>query len=487
MKGFIRRTLPRNKFARGVTVLAGGAAAGQAILVLAAPILTRLYSPEDFGMLAVYTAMLSIVGVIASLRYQLAIPLPEDDEEAVHIVVLSLLVLLVITALTLLAILFFHEFIAQTLNMHTLADYLWLLPVGLLLMGVYQVFNYWAIRIKAFPAIARTKFSQPFVSVGIQVGGAMLGPFALLLGYVAGQAVGSYYLWRLTVQGRWEIVKKVRLSDLNNIAYRYRRFPIYSTWSAVLNTAGTHLPPILFAVLFNPMASGFYILAYRVLAMPIILVGQAITEVFISHAVQAERNNALAPLVEKLHRNLARIAVAPGLLLIFAGPELFALVFGPEWVDAGRFAQWMVPWLVMAFITAPLTQLIVVLERQRHDLLFQSSLLGVRILGLLIGAGSGDVLLAVGLFSIGSALVYLAFLIWLIMVSGNLFWTFISVYCSAIFLAAMVGSPVIIAYILGSDILVWWFALAVSVLFYALFCIRGAMSLYTNQDEGSLN
>ena len=94
MKQTLKKILPKNRFARSVSFLAGGTAAGQAITVLAAPLLTRLYSPEDFGLLAVYTSLLMTIGVIASLRYQLAIPLPKSDEEAAHVVVLSLFIVL---------------------------------------------------------------------------------------------------------------------------------------------------------------------------------------------------------------------------------------------------------------------------------------------------------------------------------------------------------------------------------------------------------
>nr|WP_274520339.1 oligosaccharide flippase family protein [Ectothiorhodospira sp. 9100] len=145
---------------------------------MASPLLTRLYSPEDFGLLAVFAALLGILSVIASLRYQLAIPLPESDEEAAHVVVLGLIIVADMSLLATVLVIFFAQPIADVFNTPALASYLWLLPLALLLSGIYQVFNYWAIRVKAFTPIARTKLTQAIATVSVQLGGYLLGPLA---------------------------------------------------------------------------------------------------------------------------------------------------------------------------------------------------------------------------------------------------------------------------------------------------------------------
>ena len=141
-KNQLRRLLPKNAFARGVSVLVGGTAGAQVLLVLAAPLLTRLYSPEDFGLLAVYASLLALIGVISSLRYELAIPLPEDDGEAANVAVLCLILVVISTILTGVLVLLMGSVIAAALGVPTLAGYLWLLPVGVLLTGFYSLFNY---------------------------------------------------------------------------------------------------------------------------------------------------------------------------------------------------------------------------------------------------------------------------------------------------------------------------------------------------------
>jgi O-antigen/teichoic acid export membrane protein len=421
MKALIKKLLPADRFARSVSILAGGTVAGQGIVVLSSPLLTRLYTPEDFGVLAVYAALLSIVGVIASLRYQLAIPLPEKDEEAANVVALSLMVVLAVSLLTAVIVFFWGHAIAALANTPALAGYMWLLPVGLLVVGVYQVFNNWAIRTKSFAAIARTKLTQSASMVAIQIAGYALGPLALLVGRVFGLAAGTSSLGLLAVRTKWSAFRSVNMQGVIHAAGRYRRFPIFSTWGAAFNTAGQQLPPLLFAAFFSASAAGIYMLAHRVLAMPMTLIGMAIADVFFSQAPVAHRNGQLAPLVAGIHEKLAQIAMPPALILIIAGPELFSLIFGHSWRQAGEFAQWMAPWIYLVFITSPLSRLYLVLEKQAQGMLFDGSLFGVRILTILIGSHYENVMLTVSLFSFGSALCYAGFLIWIARISGNTF------------------------------------------------------------------
>lgn len=456
LKAQIRKLLPKSSFARSVSILAGGAAAGQVIIVLTSPLLTRLYSPEDFGLLAVYAALLSILSVIASLRYQLAIPLPERDEEASHLVALSLIIVVAISLLTTLLILFFSKPIVELFRTPALASYLWLLPVGLLLTGTYQVFNYWAIRVKAFMPIARTKISQSLATIIVQVGGYFLGPLALILGQIGGQAAGSSTLGALILQTRWIELKAIRWHNILTAASRYARFPIYSTWVGLFNTASSQLPPILFATLFNPVAAGIYMIANRVLAMPMTLVGSAMANVFLSSAVDARRNGTLIHLVKDIHEKLVHIAMPPALILLLAGPDLFDFIFGANWRQAGEFAQWMAPWIYLAFISTPLSTLFDVLEKQNHELIFQGILLTIRACTLIIGSYIGSLTLAVSLFSGGSALCYIAILAWIIRASGNRYRVLWYTTAKAFGLSIILTSPLVAFYTYGHESTAGW-------------------------------
>ncbi|MCF8053877.1 MAG: oligosaccharide flippase family protein [Deltaproteobacteria bacterium] len=416
-KSLVQKILPKNTFARGVSILVGGTASAQILLVLAAPLLTRLYSPEDFGLLAVYASLLALIGVVSCLRYELAIPLPENDQEAANVAALCLILVAISSLLTVLLVVLLGEAIAVTLSVPKLANYFWLLPVGVLVSGAYSVFSYWGIRTKRFTTIAATKLRQAIAMLAIQLAAYKLGGIALLFGQVAGQGVGttSLALPALTSPN----FRHISWQGILLAKRRYRRFPLFLTWDGLLNTTGTQLPPILFAALFGPVASGLYSLAHRVISLPASLLGDAIGQVFFGNAAETYRAGQHGPLVSQLQAKLIHIGMPLVLILILLGPDLFALVFGEQWRQAGEFSRWMAPWLFFGFVFSPLSTLFAVMERQKQFLMLQAILFITRLVAIGIGAYIGNLSVMIMLFSGVSAICYFGFLFWVAHLAGN--------------------------------------------------------------------
>lgn len=467
LMSFIRRILPKNRFARSVSVLVGGTALGQAVMVMVAPILTRIYSPQDLGMLAVFVALLSFISVVACLRYEVAIPLPDNEHEASALLVLSLFIIPLVAGLSAIPIYLYRVSIAQLLNSPGLANYLFLLPLGAAFAAAYSALNFWAVRMKAFTSIAKSRICQSVTVVSIQLGGASLGPIALVLGQVTGHATGSIFLSLGALKQRWKEVRSVKWTDIIHVARKYKTSPQFSIWTAMFNTAGSHLPAILFAILFSPAAAGIYALANRVLLMPIQLLGQATANVFFSGAAQAHREDKLSDLVASVHGRLAHIGMPPILVLLIAGPTIFSHVFGPEWRDAGIFAQWLSPWLYLVMITSPLTSTFLVLGKQAHGMVHQAILLTVRVLAISIGAWIGDLTTAVALLAIGSAACALVNLGSIFQMSGNSLHDIWRPTANALAWAILLVSPVILTTIWDIDWSLWGFAFAAAFLFVA--------------------
>ncbi len=417
MANWLQRFKPKSAFARGVGVLVGGTAGAQALMVLAAPVLTRLYSPEDFGLLAVFTAILALLAVIAAGRYELAIPLPESDQDAANITVLGFVLVLLTSLLTFAVFLLWPQAIADALNAPTLAPYLWLIPFGVLFAGTYEVFSKWAVRRKQFPTIARTRIVQALGTLGVQLGAYKLGVAALLGGHAAGQGLGASGL-ALSAFKRPEF-RECSLAGLRQQASRYRKFPLYSTWTALFNTASLQLAPIMFVAIYGAAVAGLYALTLRILSMPGSLIGNAVGSVFLSSAPAARRDGTLKDLVEKLHARLAMAGALPLMVLLFFGPDLFELVFGAEWRKAGVYAQWMAPWIYLQFQWSPLSMLASVLELQSQALVAQLLTFGLRFGSLLLCATMGYVAdLGIFIFATVSAITYLTRMLWFTKCAG---------------------------------------------------------------------
>ena len=403
--------LPQSNFARRVIVLAAGTVVGQLVVFLASPILTRLYSPQDFGVFAVYASLLSVLSVVAAMRYELAIPLPGDEQDASALVGLGLAVCVSMGVVMEVAVWFGADRLMQVVNVPGLRPHLWLLPIAVTLVGAYQTFNYWAVRRGAFSRIARTKLMQDLASVSVQLalGAFGVGPLGLLVGDIAGRIAGLSVLSR---EG-WRAFWCVSVRDIRDVATRYKRFPLLSVWAAMLNVVSLQLPVLLLARFFGTYVAGHYALSYRVLGLPAMLVGQAVGQVFFSAAAFLKNDSAaLGRLTERTAISLFYVGLPVFTALLFNGRRVFAFLFGQEWATAGVYAQIMAPWFFLWIVSSPLSQLLTVREWQGASLGFTVIELTLRFVSVYVGAILGHPWLSIALLAISGVAVSTAAILW---------------------------------------------------------------------------
>ena len=360
--------LPGGRFTRSVVVLAGGTAMGQAVSIAAAPVITRLYSPADYGAMGVYTSLLAIFCVVASLRYELAILLPEKDEDAAATVVLSLAIISFTVSIFGLGVWWLHVEIIQWTNTPALGLYLWLLPVGVAWTGVYNVFNYWAIRKKAFGLIARTRLFQRIAAVITKIGGYPFGLVGLLLGNIVAASAGIVSLVAFVVREDRNLFNTTNCRAMVRMAARYRRFPQISSVSGIMNATSLHLPMLMLAAFYGQIVTGQFALVLVVATYPTGFLGQAVGQVYLGEGASAVRNSpsTLYHLFLPVTKRMSVIAIVPMLVLVTLGPSLFVFVFGREWREAGEFARVLAPMMACQFVVSPLGSTLNLLERQAY-------------------------------------------------------------------------------------------------------------------------
>jgi len=402
----LRERLPGGQFARHVAVLAGGTAIGQALTLAASPIVTRLYSPTDYGGLAVYGSILTVLLVAASLRYDQAIPLPEDDDAGGGLLLLSLALVGAMTLLVALAVWLLGDALVTWAQAPRLRPYLWLLPAGYLGAGCYQALNYWAVRRKAFPRIARTKLTQSVGLVTTQLGlGALgIGQPGLLVADVVSRVSGAGSLALIAYRDRvrWGAARRLIMAA----GRRYYKFPAVTLWGSLLNSASFQLPPLLLSASFNAQVAGLYSLGFRILGAPVQLIGQAVSQVFFSHAAgMAREPERLRALTERATFALFACGVPVFGVVIAGGPRLFEAVFGARWSGAGAYAQLLAPWFMFWLVSNPLSSLAWVREWQGSALLFTIAEFALRIGSIAIGAREGSPTMAIALLSASGVLI----------------------------------------------------------------------------------
>ncbi|RIH84445.1 Polysaccharide biosynthesis protein [Calidithermus roseus] len=408
---WMRHSLSQSAFLRSILILAGGTALGQGVVVLFAPILTRIYTPADFGVLATFASIISVVVVMLSLRYEQAVVLPEQRQVAIALLGLSLSLVFALSFTMAIALWIKRDALLRLGGFH--ADFFWLLPLGFVGAGLYQVMNFWALRELAFEHIARTRLAQSLGMVLTQLGlgVAGLGSVGLLVGEVVGRVGGS---WSLLVLLRGVTLQE--LFDVQKILYaakRYLRFPLYNAWAALLNTLSLQLPFLMLPSLFNNEVAGFFALAYRVLGLPSFLVGQAVGQAFLSKAAALQSApEELAGLTTRTALGLLALGVAVFGIVAIGGAGLFGVFFGESWRQAGVYAQIMAPWYMLWLVSSPLSGLLAIREWQGAGLAFTVVELLTRGLALWVGAGLRSDVLTVVLVALAGVAISLTALIW---------------------------------------------------------------------------
>jgi O-antigen/teichoic acid export membrane protein len=356
----VAKLFSANKFFRNVTILASGTIFSQVIMALALPILTRLYTPENFNLLAVYTSLISIFTVSACMRFNIAIPLPKQDTDAAALMWLAFISASVFSGILGILIIFFSENILELLNQESFQDYLWMLPIGVFFAALYDATQFWSSRKKRFSLITKTRIIRAVSGASTQLGfGAIQSsPFGLLLGHMLYSGLGSLGLIRIIWQKERGLLLNVKLTQLRAMGHSYRRYPYASVPESIFNTIGSELPTILIASATLGSEAGFLMLATRVMGLPIGFIGSSIGQVYLAEAPEHLRQNSLVDFTRKTMKKLLLIGTPPILLAGILSPFFFPFIFGDEWGRSGVIMAWLTPYFILQFIVSPISMVL---------------------------------------------------------------------------------------------------------------------------------
>jgi O-antigen/teichoic acid export membrane protein len=409
----------RSSFFTNVLKLVSGTTLAQAITILTAPILSRIFTPAAFGVLNVFTSLIGIISIVICLRYEFAIMLPEDDTDAVNIFVLCLFITLGISVITGLILLSIGHPLVNLLKSPDLYAYLWLIPVALLIQGFFSGLNYWNSRTKHFGRLSIARVSASFTTSALPMLLAFIGmanASSLVYSWLAGTLVSTSVLGVQVFRNSGTVFfKYVNQSRLITNLKRYRKFPLVDSWGGFINNLSWQLPSLMLLYFFSETIVGYYSLSSRLILLPMNLVGSSIGQVFYQRTAELRSNpENLSRSVYLVFRRLAAIGLFPAVVLGIAGPELFKIVFGTNWLEAGRYAQILSPWMFILFISSPLSTLFATLERQELGLIVNSVILITRFAALVIGGLTRNIYITLIIWSGTGVLVYGGLALWLL-------------------------------------------------------------------------
>lgn len=342
LANLIQQLLRPGGFARGAMTLMLGTTIAQAIPIAVSPILTRLFTPVDYGVFALYGALVAFLAAAATGRYELAVMLPDSEEDADALVVLSVVVAAIFGLSLFVVVLITRDWVANALGHAEISPWLFLLPLSVMLTGCYNALNYWLNRHKLYRRMSNNRMLQSGLGSGLQLsmGAVSAGAAGLILGPLIGVAVTTAQIAR-SFGNR---IRAVSVSDLKarmkRLSVVYLNHPKHLLPAHWIGAAALQVPVVAVSILYGIAAAGFYALAFRMMILPSTLIANAIGDVYRQRASVAfrERGEFRRLFLVTLGTSAA-LAILPVAVIVVIAPDLFAFVFGEPWRVAGEYAR----------------------------------------------------------------------------------------------------------------------------------------------------
>ena len=363
----IDRLKPKSEFDKNVITLMTGTTIAQTIPIAISPILTRLYTPQDFGVFAFFLAITAIFGSIANARYELAIMLPKKDEDAINIFALGFIISTIISFLILILIVLFNEYFVELLGNKEIGMWLYFLPITVFLSGLWNNLNYFNNRKKQYKDLAKATIIKSIVlaTVQLSIGSIKSGAAGLISGHIVSQFFANTKLLSNILKNK-VLVSKISKSKVRAAAKRYINFPKFSIWGVFANKLSHNLTSILISAFYSITTLGFYSLVQRLLGIPSSIIGQSIGQVFFQQGTEEKRKTGIAI---KTFNNTVKKLIIIGFpsfsVLFFIAEDLFAFIFGEEWRATGTYAQIVIPLFFIRFISSSVSSIIIIFEKQK--------------------------------------------------------------------------------------------------------------------------
>ncbi|KXG81457.1 lipopolysaccharide biosynthesis protein [Pseudomonas mosselii] len=335
-----------------------GTGLAQALPIALAPILTRLYTPEDFGIFALYGSICAMLTVLVTGKYDLAIVVPKYENEAVNLVALALLLSLSISLLLMALLVISDNAIVTLLGHPAIGPWLYLVPCATFILGCYYALNFWANRHGYYKNMAVSRVVQSGCAgvVQLMAGLARFGLAGLIVGQLLGQFVSVLFFFvSYRQEGRGKL-RRVNFIRILCVARKYKSYPKFMVPGQVMNVGANELPLLLLTVLYGPSVAGLYSLAQRVMTAPLSLFANAIGDVYRQRAAEefVARGECLGIFLFSFKR-LFFYAFLPMVPILLFGPDIFAFVFGETWRGAGEIAAVVAVLMFFQTLSLPLS------------------------------------------------------------------------------------------------------------------------------------
>lgn len=368
----INKLKPKSEFSKNVLTLMTGTTIAQAIPIAISPVLTRIYTPEEFGVFALYLSIIMLFSSVVAGKYELSILIPKHEKDAKSLVLLSISISFIVSLVLFIITLIFWEQIINLLKNNDIKYWLFLAPINIFIISTVSILYYYNNRNKNYRLLSSNQIlqssTQGFTNIIFGFITSLKG--GLILGTFLGNIISFFYLIFKTKNTFIGFsFNKYRLYILSK---KYIKFPKFMIASGFLENMSAQLPVFMISSFFGSHILGLFSLSQRIVKVPLGIIGSSIGNVFRQEAAkQLNKNGTCRKLFLNTLKKLIIIATIPFVIFYFIAPELFGFVFGKEWYKAGEYAQILTILFYFQFITSPLSNMFMIAQKQQYDLILQ--------------------------------------------------------------------------------------------------------------------
>jgi O-antigen/teichoic acid export membrane protein len=413
---FFKKDYTRNFFK-----LFSGMVVAQGLSLALSPLLSRLFTPEDFGVVAFYLAVSGLLSFIATCKYEQAIMLPDKPSDAAAI----LFLVLVLTTgfsifLTLMVII-----IQWQLNLSFLAPmgyWIWFLPLSVWLQGVFLGFNFMANRNKNFGIMASVNvFQHAVLNASRVIAGVLKLPFnGLVFAQILAPMASTGLILQKVLPGIRNDLRKISTAQIRIQMQKYSQYPRFNLMQSIMNHFASSLPIFMFTWGFSAEAAGLYAFGYTFVFRPLSLFSQSTLQVLSQKIIEDHHSGKnIYPGIKNLVLQFFKFGIGPFIIIGIFAPNIFSLLFSPVWTEAGKMIQILLPWLFIVYLTSPLSFIPELFFRQKKSMVIDIISVFLRFAALYTGIYFDDLYLALSLFSLVSFLVVGYALWWYLQLARN--------------------------------------------------------------------
>ena len=406
----------RNSSVRNFAKLFSANVVAQVIGLVVYPILTRMYAPEDFGLMNLFLSISGIVVIVSTAEYYNAIVLPKKESEGVWVAYLCTCILLLVVGVTSISV-FFADEIAQAFNTPALAKYYWLLPISILINGGWNILNYWHIRHTQYSSISKYQLSQSTFSAVAKIGFGHAGMvqggliYSMVIAPLLSLVIRIVALYRSGIKSQ---LLRPAWREISAMAQRYKKFPLFSLPRSFVNMVAGQLPVLLLTPLFGAEYIGWWSMALLLGFTPINMITRSIYQVLYQHTtVRVHEHQPIGGYFRRFTLWVVVVGIPLFGVLYWLLPELTLWFLGEGWEMTSVYLRWMLPWLLCSILTASTGFLADIFFKQQIGFAFEILTAILRTAAVVIGIWREDFTLAIICYAIGTAISILAQYIWL--------------------------------------------------------------------------